>query len=60
MDKLDFKVSNNSGYRYILGVIENFSKFIWCIPLENKYGETIKLEFSNILKTSRRKLNIRI
>ena len=50
----DFKTTNKRGYRYILVVVDNSSKNIWCIPLEKKFGETIKNEFSNVLTTSKR------
>ena len=29
-----FKSSKNKGFRFILVIIENFSKFLWCIPLK--------------------------
>ena len=35
-DTIHYKISNNKGYRYIFVVIDNFSKFLWCIPLKNK------------------------
>ena len=47
-DMSDYKISNNKSYRYIFIVIENFSKFLWAIPLKNKYSQTITNEFSNI------------
>ena len=53
-DFSDYKTSNNKGFRYILIVIDNFSKYLWAIPLKNKYSQTITNEFSNILKTSKR------
>ena len=37
-------------------MIDNFSKYLWAIPLKNKYSQTITNEFSNILTTSKRKL----
>ena len=52
---LDDKVSNNKGFRYIFIIIDNFSKYLWAIPLKNKYSQTITNEFSNILTTSKRK-----
>ena len=55
-DMIDYKTSNNKGYRYIFIVIDNFSKYLWAIPLKNKYCQTITNEFSNILTTSKRKL----
>ena len=54
-DFSDYKTSNNKGFRYIFIVIENFSKYLWAIPLKNKYSQTITNEFSNILTKSKRK-----
>ena len=54
-DFSDYKISNNKGYRYIFIIIDNFSKYLWAIPLKNKYSQTITQEFSNILTTSKRK-----
>ena len=31
-DMIDYKMSNNKGFRYILVIIDNFSKFLWAIP----------------------------
>ena len=52
---IDYKTSNNKGYRYIFIVIDNLSKYLWAIPLKNKYSKTITDEFSNILTKSKRK-----
>ena len=54
-DFSDYKISNNKGYRYIFIIIDNFSKYLWAIPLKNKYSQTITNEFSNILSKSKRK-----
>ena len=35
-DMIDYKISNNKGFRYIFIVIDNFSKYLWAIPLKNK------------------------
>ena len=35
-DMVDYKTSNNKGYRYIFVRIDNFSKFLWCIPPKKK------------------------
>ena len=56
-DMIDYKISNNKGYRYIFIVIDNFKKYLWAIPLKNKSSQTITNEFSNILTTSKRKPN---
>ena len=54
-DMIDYKISNNKGFRYIFIVIDNFSKYLWGIPLKNKYSKTITDEFSKIITTSKRK-----
>ena len=54
-DFLDYKISNNKGFRYIFNIIDNFSKYLWAITLKNKYSQTITNEFPNILTTSNRK-----
>ena len=54
-DMIDYKTSNNKGYRYIFIIIDNFSKYLWAIRLKNKYSKTITDEFSNILTTSKRR-----
>ena len=54
-DMIDYKISNNEGFRYIFVVIDNYSKYLWAIPLKNKYSQTITDEFSNILTNSKRK-----
>ena len=41
LDLNDYGPKNNKGYRYILVVVDNFSKFDWTIPLKNKYAQTI-------------------
>ena len=52
-DMIDYKTSNNKGYRYIIIIIDNFSKHKWAIPLKNKYSQTITNEFSNNLTASK-------
>ena len=54
-DMIDYKNSNNKGYRYKFIIIDNFSKYLWAIHLKTKYSQTITKEFSNILTTSKRK-----
>ena len=54
-DFSDYKISNNKNYRYIFIIIDNFSKYLWAIPLKNKFSQTITNEFSIILTTSKRK-----
>ena len=52
---IDYKPSNNKGYRYIFVIIDKYSNYLWAIPLKNKYSQTITNEFSNILTTSKQK-----
>ena len=54
-DMIDYKISNNKGYRFKFIIIDNYSKYLWAIPLKNKYGQTITNEFSIILTTSKQK-----
>ena len=58
LDLKDYGPGNNKGYRYILVVIDNFSKFGWTLPLKNKNAQTIKDSFENILINSKRKPNL--
>ena len=54
-DMIDYKISNNKGFRYIFIIIDNYSKYLWAVPLKNKNSQTITNEFSNILTKSKRK-----
>ena len=45
----------NRGYRYVLVIMDNFSKFGWTVPLKNKNALTIKDSFEKILTGSKRK-----
>ena len=54
-DMIDYKISNNKGFRYIFIIVDNFSNYLWAIPLKNRYSQTITNEFSNILSKSKRK-----
>ena len=55
LDLKDYGPKNNRGYRYVLVIIDNFSKFGRTVPLKNKKAQTIKDSFENILITSKRK-----
>ena len=44
-DMIDYKTSNNKGFRYIFTRIDNYSKYLWAIPFKNKYSQTITNEF---------------
>ena len=58
LDLKDYGPENNRGYRYVLVVIDNFSKFGWTVPLKKKNDQTIKDSFENILISSKRKPNL--
>ena len=58
LDLKDYGPKNNRGYRYILVIIDNFSKFGWLTPLKNKNAQKIKDSFENILINSKRKPNL--
>ena len=44
----------NDNYRYILVVIDCFSKFVWCKPMKNKSGPEVTRAMSEIFKESKR------
>ena len=58
LDLKDYGPENNRGYRYVLVIIDNFSKFGWTTPLKNKNAQTIKDSFENILISSKRSPNL--
>lgn len=41
---------SNSGYKYILTVIDMFSKYAFAVPIKNKYGKTLCEVFKNIFE----------
>ena len=47
----------NKGFRFLLCVIDNFSKYTWVAPLKDKKGVSIVNAFQKILKESDRKPN---
>ena len=58
LDLKDYGPENNRGYRYVLVIIDNFSKFGWTIPLKSKNAQTTKDPLENILLISKRKPNL--
>jgi len=44
----------NKGFRYMLNVIDVFSKYAWSIPLKDKKGVTVVQAFKQIVKQSGR------
>ena len=47
----------NKGFRFLLSVIDIFSKYAWVVPLKDKKGISIVNAFQKILKESDRKPN---
>ena len=47
----------NKGFRFLLCVIDIFSKYAWVAPLKDKKGVSIVGAFQSILKQSNRKPN---
>ena len=47
----------NKEFRFLLCVIDIFSKYAWVVPLKDKKGITITNAFQKILKESNKKPN---
>ena len=47
----------NKGFRFLLCVIDIFSKYAWVVPLKDKKGVSIVNVFQKILDDSKRKPN---
>ena len=47
----------NKRFRFLSGVIDDFSKCAWVVPLNNKKGVSIVNAFQKIINDSPRKLN---
>ena len=47
----------NKGFRFLLCVIDIYSKYAWVVPLKDKKGVSIVNAFQSILKKSKRKPN---
>ena len=54
----DYGPKNNGGYRYVLVIIDNFSKFGWTVLFKIKNAQTKKDSFEKILISSKRKLDL--
>ena len=58
LDIKDYDPTNNRGYRYVIVIIDEFSKIGWTVPIKNKNAQTEKDSIENILLGSKRKLNL--
>ena len=45
--------NDSNGIKYLLTVIDIFSKFVWITPLKRKTGQEVANAFSKILKEGR-------
>ena len=43
----------NKGYRYMLTIIDVFSKFAWAIPVKRKTGEEVSAAMKSVLRQGR-------
>ena len=55
LDLEDYSPENNRGHRYVLVIIDNFSKYGWTVPLKNKNAQTKTNSSENFLIISKRK-----
>ena len=44
----------NKGYKYLLTVIDNYSKFSWALPLKRKTSAAVATAFKSILAKGRK------
>src|SRR5215472_4262307 len=42
--------AKNKGHKYILMVIDAFSKYLWAVPVKNKTGEAVAAAMSTVLQ----------
>ena len=54
-DLVIMPIENN--YKYILTVLDGYTRYAWCVPLKDKKGETVSNAFKEIIKKSNRKPN---
>ena len=52
--KIDYKTSNNKGYRFIFINIDNVSEYTWAIALKSKNSQIITENISKFPTTSKR------
>jgi hypothetical protein len=55
MDLADFQEwhASNAGFRYVLVVVDVFSRYAWCRPLKNKTAGVVWDAFKDIMDTSK-------
>lgn len=52
-DLCDMQAYSDKGYKYILTVIDNFSKYAWAKPLKSKSGSEVTAAMESIFKQGR-------
>ena len=57
LEDMQLLSKHNKGIRFLLCVIDIFSKYAWVVPLKDKKGISIVTAFQSILKKSNRKPN---
>ena len=57
LDDMQLLNKYNKGIRYLLCIIDLFSKYAWVVPLKDKNGVSIVNAFQSILDSSKRKPN---
>lgn len=60
-DLMDFQrlSSRNDGFRYVLLMIDIFSRFVWARPLKSKSGKDVGKQIDDIFKQGRTPVSIR-
>ena len=58
LDLEHYGPENKRGYRYVLVITDNFSKFGWTVPIKTKNAQTIKDSFENRIINSKIKPNL--
>ena len=53
-DFSEYRTSNTKRFRYIFVIFDNFSKCLWCIPLQTKLVYQSYTRITKILTTSKR------
>lgn len=56
MDLADLNslISYNDGYRYMLCIVDVFTKYAWAVPLKNKTAATVLAAVQDVVKKSKR------
>ena len=49
---MTFGLRSNSGYRYLLTVIDVFSKYAWIVPLKTKTGKEVAMAFQKLFSST--------